>query len=244
MLPRQKLITIVLFVSIFLVTACSSASPEQPPIEEIDTNISDMAANPAALYCTGLGYTLESVSRDGGEDADCVFPDESRCPQWDFMAGRCGQEFSLCETQNHDLVEGKNFGTCKFADGSSCDEFEYFKGECKSEISAPPKQEEPSGVGLANPAATYCAGLGYTYEPVSREGGEDADCVFPDETRCAQWDFMAGRCGQEFSHCKLQGYDLVEGMNIATCNFPDGSTCDEFMFFSEECAEGDNPAAE
>jgi len=48
--------------------------------------------NPAALYCEELGNTMESIERDGGMDADCVFPDGSRCGQWDFLSGRCGQE--------------------------------------------------------------------------------------------------------------------------------------------------------
>lgn len=96
---------------------------------------------------------------------------------------------------------------------------------------------------MANPAAVYCGGLGYAMENVTRNGGEDADCIFPDESRCGQWDFLSGRCGQEFSYCSLQGYNLGEGTNIGTCQFPDGSTCDEFLFFSGDCSPGDNPAA-
>ena len=96
---------------------------------------------------------------------------------------------------------------------------------------------------MANPAAVYCGGLGYAMENVTRNGGEDADCIFPDESRCGQWDFLSGRCGQEFSYCSLQGYNLGEGINIGTCQFPDGSICDEFLFFSGHCSPGDNPAA-
>ena len=95
---------------------------------------------------------------------------------------------------------------------------------------------------MANPAAVYCGGLGYAMENVTRNGGEDADCIFPDDSRCGQWDFLSGRCGQEFSYCSLQGYILGEGRNIGTCQFPDGSICDEFLFFSGDCSPGDNPA--
>jgi putative hemolysin len=94
---------------------------------------------------------------------------------------------------------------------------------------------------LANPAAVYCMNLGYTLESVERNGGEDADCVFPDGSRCAQWDFLAGRCGQEHSFCEGQGGVLEEGGNIGVCRFPDGSVCDEYSFHSGECAPGDNP---
>ena len=110
---------------------------------------------------------------------------------------------------------------------------------------APENTQEPniadSESGLANPAAVYCEGLGYTMETVERNGGEDADCVFPDDTRCPQWDFLAGRCGQAFSYCEQQGGVMEEGGNIGICRFSDGSYCDEYTFFSGECAPGDNP---
>lgn len=94
---------------------------------------------------------------------------------------------------------------------------------------------------MSNPAAVYCEGLGYSMEKVMRNGGEDADCIFPDGSRCGQWDFLSGRCGQEFSYCKIHGFNLEEGANIGFCQFPDGSYCDEFQFFSGECSPGDNP---
>ncbi len=55
----------------------------------------------------------------------------------------------------------------------------------------------------------------------NRNGGEDADCVFPDGSRCGQWDFLSGRCGQEFSYCKIESFNLEEGTNIGICRFPD-----------------------
>jgi putative hemolysin len=104
-----------------------------------------------------------------------------------------------------------------------------------------PTEADETMAGLANPAAVYCEGLGYTMETVERNGGEDADCVFPDGSRCAQWDFLAGRCGQAFSYCEQQGGVLEEGGNIGICRFSDGSYCDEYTFFAGECAPGDNP---
>ena len=103
-----------------------------------------------------------------------------------------------------------------------------------------PDESKENIVGMPNPAAVYCEGLGYSMENVTRSGGEDADCIFTNGSRCAQWDFLSGRCGQEFSFCKIQGFDLEEGANIGTCKFPDGSTCGEFQFFSGECSPGDN----
>ena len=97
--------------------------------------------------------------------------------------------------------------------------------------------------GMANPAAVYCENLGYTMETVTRQGGEDADCIFPDGSRCAQWDFLAGRCGQEFSNCQMQGFELEMNGNIGICRFPDSSYCDEYQYFTGECSPGDNPGS-
>lgn len=105
-------------------------------------------------------------------------------------------------------------------------------------------EESGEPIGLANPAAVYCQGLGYTLENVEREGGLDADCLFPDGERCAQWDFLAGRCARERSYCALQGGKIQEFGNMGMCEFPDGSTCGEFQLFSGQCALGDFPAQE
>jgi len=97
-------------------------------------------------------------------------------------------------------------------------------------------------VSLENPAALYCEELGNTMESIERDGGMDADCIFPDGSRCGQWDFLSGRCGQERTYCVTQGGTFEEGSNIGNCIFSDGSSCDEFLFFSGKCAAGDNPA--
>jgi putative hemolysin len=118
-----------------------------------------------------------------------------------------------------------------------------FISACSSNNVTPTHQEESEEpiADMENPAAVYCEGLGFAMENVERNGGGDADCIFPDGSRCGQWDFLAGRCGQEFTYCESQGFDLEEGTNIGTCRFPDNSTCDEFLFFSGDCSQGDNP---
>jgi putative hemolysin len=107
-------------------------------------------------------------------------------------------------------------------------------------VQSGPDESTESNANMANPAAVSCSGLGYKMETVTRNGGEDADCIFPDESRCGQWDFLSGRCGQESSYCSQQGYKILEGTNIGACQFPDGSTCDEFLFFTGDCSPGDN----
>ena len=120
-----------------------------------------------------------------------------------------------------------------------------FLSACASEqpnqiITAEPIETEDLP-GMANPASVYCERLGYSMESVTRDSGQDADCIFPDWSRCAQWDFLSGHCSQEFTYCKLQGFNIEQGSNIGICRFPDSSTCNEFQFFSGECSQGDNP---
>jgi putative hemolysin len=127
MLSRVKLVLGIVLIA--ALSACSGPVTE----EAAGQDVAGMA-NPAAVYCEGLDYEMETVETDAGQDSACVFPDGSQCGQWDFLAGRCGQEFSYCEQQGYDLVEeGTNIGTCVFPDGSSCGEFEYFEGNCGPE---------------------------------------------------------------------------------------------------------------
>ena len=90
-------------------------------------------ANPASVYCEGLGYKLELRTDDTGSYGVCIFPDGSECDEWDFLAGRCGQENSYCEQHGFVLEaeEESNIATCVFTDGSSCLELDYFEGRCE-----------------------------------------------------------------------------------------------------------------
>jgi putative hemolysin len=46
-------------------------------------------ANPAAVYCSALGYASDL-------DGNCLFPDGTACNEWDFQRGACGGAFSFC----------------------------------------------------------------------------------------------------------------------------------------------------
>ena len=63
-------------------SACSNNTTASIDLEESTENIVGMP-NPSAVYCEGLGYPEESVERNGGMDADCIFPNGSRCGAWD-----------------------------------------------------------------------------------------------------------------------------------------------------------------
>jgi putative hemolysin len=101
----------------------------------------------------------------------------------------------------------------------------------------PAAVKEEAQSGLANPASVYCQGLGYTEETRENAEGQYGVCIFPDNSECDTWDFLAGRCGQEHSYCVQNGYTLQENpaSNIATCVFPDGTSCLELDYFQGKC---------
>lgn len=125
MIARMRMM--ILLALMMLLAACGTIASEDTTSPADSVGL----ANPAAVYCEGLGYEMETVETPEGQDSVCIFPDGSQCGQWDFLSGRCGQEFSYCEQQGYDLVEeGTNIGTCVFPDGSSCLEIEFFEGTC------------------------------------------------------------------------------------------------------------------
>jgi len=66
-----------------------------------------------------------------------------------------------------------------------------------------------SRIGMANPAAVYCEDLGYEYKIITdSEGGQKGVCVFPDNTSCDAWEFFTGKCGQNYSYCKIHRCDI------------------------------------
>ena len=127
---RKTLFWSFMIVSLLFtaVTGCASGVEEPEEVKEPVTGL----ANPASVYCQGLGFEEESRENELGQYGVCTFPDDSECDTWDFLAGRCGVEYSYCAQQGFDLksTEERNIGTCVFDDGSSCSEFEYFQGDC------------------------------------------------------------------------------------------------------------------
>jgi len=115
-----------------VLSACAGLPAISTPSSPADEPAIGLA-NPADVYCQGLGYSTEMVERNGGQDSDCVLPDGTRCSAWDLLAGRCGQVFSYCKQQGGTISASadSNIGTCTFADGSSCSEIEFYAGECK-----------------------------------------------------------------------------------------------------------------
>jgi len=121
-----KLGMVLLFA--IAISACNASSDES--IEDPSEGSGASMANPASVYCEGLGYELELRSDDAGSYGVCKFPDGTECEEWDFLSGRCGQEYSYCVKEGFVIEEGSNIGTCIFTDGTSCGELDFFEGRC------------------------------------------------------------------------------------------------------------------
>lgn len=124
---KSGITTVVLIIVGLSLVGCgkTTTTPEEQPNSGL--------ANPASVYCEGLGYQLELRSDDKGSFGICVFPDGSECDEWDFLSGRCGQEYSYCVQQGYvlEVEEEANIGKCVFPDGSSCRELDFFEGLCE-----------------------------------------------------------------------------------------------------------------
>jgi len=125
-MSQKKLNLIVSFVllAVLIIGCVPDDQPENPPVD---------MANPASVYCQGLGFREETRQDELGQYGVCVFPDGSECDSWDFLAGRCGQEHSYCDDQGYEIqaIEDSNIASCIFDDGSTCSEYLYFQGECR-----------------------------------------------------------------------------------------------------------------
>lgn len=75
--------------------------------------------------------------------------------------------------------DGNEIGMCKLPDGTVVEEWDFFRS-----------RQQPSKVGMANPASVYCIQQGGTLEIVKdKDGNEIGMCRFPDGSVKEEWDF-------------------------------------------------------
>jgi putative hemolysin len=128
MMLQTKAFTLIISI-ILLAAFLLGCAPEVNPPAESPSGM----ANPASIYCQGLGFREESRQNELGQYGVCIFPDGTECDTWNFLSGRCGQEHSYCVSQGYEIEakEASSIATCTFDDGSTCSEFLFFEGECK-----------------------------------------------------------------------------------------------------------------
>jgi len=82
-------------------------------------------------------------------------------------------------------------------------------GVTRGTLEVPPSATlrcDGNALGMANPAAVYCRELGYEYEIVDADRGQDGICVLPNGSSCGGWSFLEGSCGGSYSYCARHGY--------------------------------------
>jgi putative hemolysin len=76
-------------------TTCGYVPSDDEIYDEIDDDVTDDdvtddTTNVAAIYCEESGYEYKTITDDEGvQRGICVFPDESSCDAWEFLAGTC-----------------------------------------------------------------------------------------------------------------------------------------------------------
>ncbi len=120
-----------IFLLFILLSACLFGCAKTAGESGNEASVPGMA-NPASVYCQGLGFKEETRENELGQYGVCIFPDGTECDTWDFLAGRYGQVHSYCQQEGFTLQsnEDENIATCIFTDGTSCSEFLFFQGEC------------------------------------------------------------------------------------------------------------------
>ncbi len=62
--------------------------------------------NPAAVYCTELGYDYTTKQTAQGDMGACRFSDGTDCEAWDFLQGACGMQHSYCSQKGYQQRTG------------------------------------------------------------------------------------------------------------------------------------------
>lgn len=82
-----------------------------------------------------------------------------------------------------------------------------------------------SALGMPNPSAAYCTQLGYTYTTEKTDEGDVGICHFPDGSTCIAWEFIKGKCGEEYSYCRQEGYKLKTVTGVKCTHTPECAVC-------------------
>lgn len=156
------------------------------------TNSAHALKNPAAVYCTSLGYDYDVETWiDGGQIGLCKLPNNQTVEAWAFLKGKVGKEYSYCTRQGYKIktIYGEKCSSIYSSECAACivngEEVEVTKlmnlnfeeGECGDEICAIGEnfgncpQDCPSGS-----EEGYCDAIMDGICDQDCKTGEDVDC--------------------------------------------------------------------
>ena len=76
--------------------------------------------NPAAVYCTALGYEYKIEKSEAGEVGYCILPGNQKVDAWQFLQGKVGQEKSYCAKKGFRIKTSKSAKACSTLMTDSC----------------------------------------------------------------------------------------------------------------------------
>ncbi|MDD5469758.1 MAG: DUF333 domain-containing protein [Candidatus Peribacteraceae bacterium] len=117
---------------------------------------------------------------------------------------------------------------------------------------SPIQEEEPQGIGMANPASVGCEETGGTLriEKKPPAGGEYGVCYFAENRQCEEWALLRGDCpagGVDVAgyvtpaarYCAITGGAYratnTNGEEQGTCTFKNGRVCDVWDLWEGRC---------
>lgn len=71
---------------------------------------------------------------------------------------------------------------------------------------------------LKSPSSVYCEQMGYEWVIETTEIGQMGVCKFSETESCPGWDFLTGKCGEEYSYCSEKGYQLKTVDDYEKCS--------------------------
>ena len=169
----SSVLAIFLIALAISITACAGSTEETDDIPETESDPVDIPAStpdqanppgtasegqegssagmgdPSGVYCTTImGYEYEVITGDdGGQHGVCKLPDDEVCDSWDFLIGKCGQEYSYCAEEGYEikiLTDGKDpftpeYGVCVSSDGEVIGTVSELSGLLEATSIGPPQ---------------------------------------------------------------------------------------------------------
>ena len=148
--------------------------------------------NPAAVYCTELGYSYGTELVDGAMQTRCTLPDGSAVSGWDFLKGKEGKGFSYCVNEGYDIRTVRGSGcrniyssecaVCVLEDGSMVEVTElmglsFIEGVCGDGICGVPEDASSCPDDCADLDDGLCDGMS--------DGVCDPDCTAQRDPDCS-----------------------------------------------------------
>ena len=111
---NKKVWTLTFLITLLIIATPTAISECQPCNEVYDENSPGTVGmkNPAAVYCTELGYEYKIVKTEDGESGMCVVSESRKeFDAWEFLEGKSGQKYSYCALNGYDIetaTDGNN----------------------------------------------------------------------------------------------------------------------------------------